>query len=111
VRTITATGPPRAPLVLVGAFFLGAIAAIPIAAGQRASVADLAAANPVGWVLGLCGLLAFMWFRAVDISIAGDPDYVIPRWRPHLVAATLGALSWLASVYHAYLIAEALARQ
>lgn len=105
------SGPPKGPLAVVALAVVGALVAAVLASSAQESAADLVVLNPVGWLLGFLGVVAFMWFRAVDNAISGDRTYSIPAWHPHRVAIALGATSWLASVYHAYVIAGALARQ
>ena len=104
-------GPPLVPVFLLAAATACAIAAIPVATDRRATAADLVWLNPAGWLIALFGVLVFVWFRTADAAASADRSYVIPRWNPPRLSRLLAVLCWLASIAHAFFIAEALARR
>jgi len=109
--TSRTVGPPITPLVVLTIATIATVVAIPIALHRSTSPADLEILNPVGWLLGVGAVLAFIWFRKQDDAASADRHYVIPRWNPRAVASVLALAGWLASVCHAYVIADFWARR
>lgn len=107
----TTVGPPVAPVALLAVAAAGSVAAVPLAAAQRTTAADLIWLNPAGWATALVGVLLFVWFRTADAAASTDRSYVIPRWNPARVSKLLAGSCWVISIVHAYFIAEALARR
>lgn len=104
-------GPPTAPLALsAAALALSAVAAIG-STRVSTSASDLVPLNPAGWGLALVAILCFVWFRSRLLAVQGDRYYVIPSWNPPRVAAVIAGVAWAVSIWHAYAIAEALARR
>ncbi len=104
-------GPPAAPLALSAAALVMSVAAAVVSMRVSTSASDLVPFNPAGWGLALVAILGFVWFRSSLLAVQGDRYYVIPSWNPPRVAAVIAGLAWVVSIWHAYAIAEALARQ
>ena len=112
-RTGRDVSTPLLPIAVVGGCAAIAVVLVATALGQHAgTTGNVSTTAAIAWIIGsVVGLLAFSWFRSVDMGCRAEPRYVEPSWRPRLLAIWIAVVGWVAGSIGAFLVAEALARR
>ncbi|MPY91968.1 MAG: hypothetical protein GEV08_02565 [Acidimicrobiia bacterium] len=104
--------PPLVPLAALLVAAATAVALLPLARTDTMAASEISRLNVIGWLSGAwLALGMFAWFRSAEVKRSTRSDYVIPRWRPAVVATVMALCAVGAACGHGWMMAEAWSRQ